>query len=148
MHRGGHLLGLDALSLYAGAGLRGHRRKLIGGCGDLADAATDTTDQVAQAFGHVVHGVLQLPDLVTTRACRGVRQITAGDPLCLLDGAAKRADDHSRDHRGGQQADENGQRANHAEQHVAAAFLLLHGAAGIGQGLVGSSDHDFGLLGH
>ncbi len=148
VHRSRHLLGLDTLGLHTSAGLRGHCRKLVSRRGDLANAATDAPDQVTQAVGHVVHGVLQLADLIATRARLGMGQVASSNALSLLDGAAKRADDHSRNDRGGQQADENGQRANHAEQHVAAAFLLLHSAAGISQSLVGSCDYHFGLLSH
>ncbi len=148
MHGSGDLLGFHPLGLNAGTGLRGHGGKLVGCRGDLADATADATDQVAQALRHAMHGVLQLPHFVTARAGLGVREVAAGDALRLLNGGAQGADDHPRDHRGSQQANEDRQRTDHAEQQVAAAALLLHGIARVVQRLVRSGDHHLGLLRH
>ncbi len=148
VHGGGDLVGFLALGLYTGAGLRGHRRQLLGGRGDLADAAADPSDQVAQAFVHPVHRVLQLADLVTPGTGLGVGQIARRHAFGLGDGIAQRANDHAGDGQRGKRTDDNRQAANQRQQQVDVRALRAHRFGGQFEGLARGGDHLAGEFGH
>ncbi len=145
---GHHLFGFDALLLHTGTGLRGHRGKLLGGRGDLRNAAADTPDQRAQALRHVGHGLLQLTQLVPPRDRLRLGEIATCHALRQLHGIAQRHQDHPGDGRGGQQTEQHRQHRDHHKQHVGPAALLVHRRGGKGQGFVDNRDDHLRLLGH
>lgn len=87
VHGSSHLIGLDFLAVNPGAGLLGDGRQLFRGAGNLGDAIANPANQLTQAYGHVLDGLLQLPQLITALSFGVMGQVTGGDVINGLERA-------------------------------------------------------------
>ena len=116
MHGGGHLVGLDLLTVGARAGLFGDCRQLFGGAGDLGDAIADAADQLAQGGAHARDALLQHTQFVAAGDAHVLGKVAAGDLFHGRQGVLQGASDLAGDQYRRQHADQQRQQCGNGLQ--------------------------------
>ncbi len=81
MHGGGHLVGLDLLTVDPCTGLLGNCRQLFSRAGNLCDAIAYTGDKFAQGCPHALDALLQDAQLIASGDRFGMRQVAGRNTL-------------------------------------------------------------------
>ena len=97
MHGRGDLIGFHFLAVDPGARLLGHGREFFRCAGYLRYTLADSANQLAQALGHALNRLLELPQFVTPVCASVLGQITGRHVLDGLEGVLQRNNDLSGD---------------------------------------------------